>query len=442
MFRCADCGVDTPKWMGRCPACGEWNTLAEEVEVAAANHDAAGPVTSMPDIDAGQWAPRSTGVGELDRVLGGGLVPGSVTLLGGEPGVGKSTLLLQMAAAMADAGVEVLYVSAEESPQQVRLRAERLGAVHPALWVASETALPHVLDHIGRLSPAVVVIDSIQALADPDLGSAAGSVGQVRSCAAGLVVESKARGLATVLVGHVTKDGALAGPRVLEHAVDTVLMIEGERHHTLRLLRARKHRFGSTNELGVLEMTETGLVGVPDPSGLLLDDRCGGLPGSVVSPAMVGDRPVLVEIQALVAPSALSPPRRSAQGLDPGRLGMVLAVLERRTSLSLASVDVYGAAVGGVKVGEPAADLPAALSVASSRAGIAVAEDIVAFGEVGLAGEMRRVAGVDRRLEEAARLGFGRAVLPKSACPAGAPIELLGVATLSEAITLLGLDAA
>ena len=320
----------------------------------------------IAEIDALIGGPQSTGVEELDRVLGGGLVPGSVTLLGGEPGIGKSTLLLQLAATWP---TRTLYVSGEESAQQVRLRAERLGAIGPHLWLLAETSLPHIVASLDTAQPHLVIIDSIQSVADPDLGSAPGSVVQVRGCTHRLVAEAKRRGIPMVLVGHVTKDGALAGPRVLEHIVDTVLSFEGDRHHALRLLRAVKHRFGSTNELGVFEMVERGLVGVPDASSLFLTDRRTGVAGSAVTPTLEGHRPLLVEVQALTnRVNSGVPPRRSAQGLDPGRLALLLAVLDRRARLPMGQHEVFASAVGGVRLTEPGSDLPMCLAIVSALA--------------------------------------------------------------------------
>jgi len=387
----------------------------------------------IAEVDEEASAARPTGMAELDRVLGGGLVPGSVTLLGGEPGIGKSTLLLQALSSLARGGARCLLVSAEESKEQVRMRARRLGALEPALWLVSETSLPGVVAAIDEVRPDVVAVDSIQTVADPDLGTGPGSVTQVRECAQSLVALAKQGGPAIVLVGHVTKDGALAGPRALEHVVDTVLSFEGERHHALRLLRAVKHRFGATAELGLFEMADDGLRGVPDPSRLFLGDRRTGVPGSVVAPVLEGNRPLLVEVQALVAPSSLAQPRRSAHGIDGGRLALLVAVLHRRCQLPLAGADVYAAAVGGVRVSEPAADLAVALALASAVHGRPVRSDVVACGEVGLAGEVRQVAHTARRLAEAARLGFRRAVVPCSA-PAVEGIELVRVASLLDAV--------
>ena len=442
VHRCTECGTGAPRWSGRCNGCGEWNTLVEEVEEARSSsvsspavrgHKGEQPVPIL-EVDAAEFSARPTGIGELDRVLGGGFVPGSVTLVGGEPGIGKSTLLLQTLGALAATGARGLLVSAEESKQQVRLRAERLGTLDPRILLLSETSLPDVIAAIESTSPDYVVIDSIQTVFDPELSSAPGSVAQVRECAHQLVQLAKQRAMATVLVGHVTKEGALAGPRVLEHIVDTVLGFEGDRHHALRMLRAAKHRFGSTEELGLFEMTEQGLCGVPDPSGLFLGDRTTNVPGSVIVPAMEGHRPLLVEVQALVAPSSLAMPRRSAQGLDQGRLSLLLAVLERRVGLTFSGADVYVSAVGGVRINEPGADLAVALALASAMTGTALPPQLVACGEIGLGGELRQVGHTTRRLAEAARLGFDEAIVPTSAPDAPAGLRLHRVGSLGEAI--------
>jgi DNA repair protein RadA/Sms len=452
IHRCTECGGGAPRWSGRCATCGAWNTLVEEVDEARPAGGGlartAPPERPVPlhEVDLAAVATRPTGVEELDRVLGGGLVPGSVTLLGGEPGIGKSTLLLQALSSLARRGARCLLVSAEESRRQVRLRADRLQVDEPTLWLVSETALPDILAAASEVEPDVVVVDSIQTIHDPDLGSAPGSVAQVRECAHQLVRRAKERGTAIVLVGHVTKDGSLAGPRVLEHVVDTVLSFEGDRHHALRLLRAVKHRFGPTGELGLFEMAGPGLVGVPDPSGLLLGDRSVGgdgnaAPGSVVVPAMEGNRPLLVEVQALIAPTPYPQPRRSAQGLDGGRLALLVAVLERRVGLSFTGADVYASAVGGVAVTEPAADLPLALALAGALADRPLPSGLVGCGEVGLAGEVRQAVHTPRRLAEAARLGCTRAVVPASTpstCD-GTGLELVRVATLADAVARLGL---
>ena len=443
VYRCSACATAYPKWAGRCPSCEAWNSMVEDVEggepdiaaiVAATSGAIAMPIA---EIDALIGGPHSTGVEELDRVLGGGLVPGSVTLLGGEPGIGKSTLLLQLAATWP---TRTLYVSGEESAQQVRLRAERLGAIGPHLWLLAETSLPHIIASLDTAQPHLVIIDSIQSVADPDLGSAPGSVVQVRGCTHRLVAEAKSRGIPMVLVGHVTKDGGLAGPRVLEHIVDTVLSFEGDRHHALRLLRAVKHRFGSTNELGVFEMVERGLVGVPDASSLFLTDRRTGVAGSAVTPTLEGHRPLLVEVQALTnRVNTGAPPRRSAQGLDPGRLALLLAVLERRVRVPMAQHEVFASAVGGVRLTEPGSDLPMCLAIVSALADHPLPSDVISFGEVGLAGELRQVAHASRRLAEAARLGFTRAIVPANSANGVEGIALVRAATLNEALLAVGL---
>lgn len=442
VFACAACGAGQPKWAGRCPSCGEWNSLHEEQFVATpASHAAHEPAQRVADVDLAAYAPTPTGVDELDRVLGGGLVPGSVTLVGGEPGIGKSTLLLQAVQAIAGSGTACLYVSAEESKQQVRVRAERLGALADGLWLASDTSLAAIEHHVDTVAPSVVVIDSIQTVHDPELSSAPGTVAQVRQCAHRLVGLAKRRGLIMIAVGHVTKDGGLAGPRVLEHVVDTVVELEGDRQHGLRLLRAVKHRFGSTEGLGLFEMTEAGMRSVPDPSAVFLADRRPGVPGSVVVPTLDGRRPLVVELQALAAGSGLPTPRRSAQGADGGRLALLLAVLERRVGLSLSAHDVYATVIGGVRVHEPAADLGLALAVVSSLTDRPVPEGTVVIGEVGLGGEVRQVANLSRRLAEAARLGFTTALVPDGAVVDTAPMALRRVSHLAEVVDQLGLVA-
>ena len=445
VHRCTECGASSPKWAGRCPACGAWNSLVEEVEAPDAISTLAAGMSLFPagvampigEVNTQLSGPRASGISELDRVLGGGFVPGSVTLLGGEPGIGKSTLLLQLLAGWSG---RTLYVSAEESAQQVRLRAGRLDAVRPNLWLLPETSLPNIVAAIDDLSPELVIIDSIQTVADPDLLSAPGSVVQVRGCAHRLVQEAKHRGVTMVLVGHVTKEGGLAGPRVLEHVVDTVLSFEGERHHALRLLRASKHRFGPTSELGLFEMADAGLIPVPDPSQLFLADRRTGVPGSAVVPTIEGQRPLLVEVQALTnAVTGGAPPRRSAQGVDPGRLAMLLAVLDRRARVSLNAHEVFVSVVGGVRITEPGVDLSLCLAIASAMADRPLASDLVVFGEVGLAGELRQVSQTQRRLSEAARLGFSRAIVPANAPDSNSNIRVTRVATLAEALRVAGI---
>jgi DNA repair protein RadA/Sms len=393
---------------------------------------------AITDVGGEMVPPEPTGLPELDRVLAGGLTPGSVTLLGGEPGIGKSTLVLQAVAQMARRGRRALLVSAEESPPQVRRRAQRLDALVPGVWLVAETSMPAILAAVEEVRPDVLVVDSIQTVWDPEIESAAGSVGQVRGCAHQLVRLAKAGGPATILVGHVTKEGALAGPRVLEHLVDTVLSFEGDRHHALRLLRATKHRYGPTGELGLFEMGGEGLAGIADAGGLFLADRRPGTAGSVVFPAIEGQRPVLLEIQALVVATNLATPRRSTTGFDSGRLAMLLAVLERRAGIALGGHDVYVSVVGGVRIAEPGADLAVCLALASSLTCLPVREGWITVGEVGLGGEIRQVAQTPRRLSEAARLGFTRALVPERA-PTDGPLATKRVATVADAIDA-GLD--
>jgi DNA repair protein RadA/Sms len=445
VFRCQSCDGQAPQWAGRCPTCGAWNSLVEELQRTAS--PTAGVRTGsaplpIADVDASAAVARSTGVAELDRVLDGGMVSGSVTLLGGEPGIGKSTLLLQAAAGLTGGGAQVLYVSAEESAAQVRVRADRLGALRPKLWMVAESSLPAVLAAINEVAPDVVVVDSIQTVHDPDVASAAGSVTQVRACAQAFVELAKQRGVTVVLVGHVTKDGSLAGPRTLEHLVDTVLSFEGDRHHALRFLRATKHRFGATHELGVFEMGESGLSVVDDAAGLFLADRRPEVSGSAVVPVLEGSRPLLVELQALAAPVAnpTGSPHRSVQGVDRSRVDVVLAVLQQHVGIAVHQADVFVSVVGGVRLVEPGVDLGLALAIASAMSGEPLPPDLVALGEVGLGGEVRQVRHTDRRLVEAARLGFARAIVPRLAPEGPAGIDLIRVDSVGEAVAATGLS--
>lgn len=441
VHRCTSCGAGSPKWSGRCPNCGDWNTLAEEV-AAVSSAPALAPASEplpITQLSAGGGGPVPTGLDEVDRVLGGGLVPGSVTLFGGEPGVGKSTLVLQLLARRAAAGAKVLYVTGEESTEQVRLRAERLGALEPSLLLVAETTLPSVLAHMAAVQPELCVVDSVQTLHDPELGAAPGSVTQVRECAHQLVQAAKASGTSLVLVGHVTKDGQLSGPRVLEHVVDTVLSMEGDRNHAVRVLRAQKHRFGSTEEVGLFRHTGSGLEPVPDPSAMFLSDRGAGGEGSVVTATIEGQRPLLVEVQSLVVSSSLPQPRRSVQGLDSGRVALLLAVLEKRLGLPVGKLDVYAMTAGGVRLREPGADLAVCAAVASSLSGRPVRMDTIVCGEVGLGGELRQVGRFDRRLAEAARMGFRRAVVPATSPPVDVDIVCMPAFDLVDAFELLDL---
>jgi len=424
--------------VGRCTSCSAWNSLLE-TRASIAGVAQLGNVQPMTALEPGAATTVPTGMAEADRCLDGGLVPGSVTLLGGDPGIGKSTFTLQLAAARVRAGGRVLLVSAEESASQVRLRADRLGAVLDDLWLAGDASVEAILAHADRLQPDLLIVDSIQTVYLAADAGAPGSVGQVRGCAQRLVVEAKARGMATLLVGHVTKDGSLAGPKLLEHVVDTVLELTGDRHHTLRMLRVVKHRFGRGDEVGLFEMGGDGLWSVDDPSRLFLADRAPDVAGSVVLPTLEGHRPLLVEVQALVVRATTQHPRRSPRGLDPRRLALLLAVLERRSGVDLGALDVYATVVGGVHVTEPAADLPLALAVVSATTGRQLGDDVVVVGEVGLGGEVRQVTGMERRLQESHRLGFRRAVIPAAAPDPPPGLEVVRVGTLSEAVLVTGL---
>ena len=426
-FVCQACGAAHPKWQGRCDACGEWNTLAEEAPAPSRAPGPAGRTAGGRRVEfvglQGRTAPPPripTGIAELDRVLGGGLVPASAVLVGGDPGIGKSTILLQAAARIAASGRRVLYVSGEEAVEQVRLRALRLGLADAPLGLAAATALRDIAASLEEeRDAALVVIDSIQTLWLDALDSAPGTVAQVRACAAELIRLAKTRGFAVVLVGHVTKEGTLAGPRVLEHMVDATLYFEGDRGHQFRILRAVKNRFGATDEIGVFEMTERGLEEVPNPSALFLAERRGNVSGSAVFAGIEGTRPVLVEVQALLAHSAGGSPRRSVVGWDAQRLSMLLAVLEARCGLSLGANDVYLNIAGGLRIAESAADLAVAAALVSAATDRPTEADTVYFGEVGLSGEVRQVAQAEARLREAQKLGFGAAVLPRRAARGG-----------------------
>lgn len=410
------------------------------------------PARPIAEIDVEASRARSTGVDELDRVLGGGIVPGAVVLLAGEPGVGKSTLLLDVASRAARAGRQgsreatgrrVLYITGEESAGQVRLRAERIGALDAHLLLAAETDLGTVLGHVEQIEPDLLVVDSVQTIASAAIEGAAGGVSQVREVAGALIAVAKERDMPVVLVGHVTKDGSVAGPRTLEHLVDVVCQFEGERHSRLRLLRATKNRFGPTDEVGCFDLTESGIEGLTDPSGLFVSNALHHVPGTCVTVTLEGRRPLATEVQALVAPSMLANPRRTTSGIDSSRLAMVLAVLQRRVGARLADQDVYVSTVGGARVVEPSADLALALATASSRENIALPRGLVAVGEVGLAGEIRPVTGTTRRLAEAARLGFVRAVVPAGSVEAGtapAGMEILEAGDLAEAVRACGVS--
>ena len=441
-FVCQHCGYASAKWLGRCPECGEWNSLVEE---ATQSGKPAGAVTSadkprsIAEVEVDHAPRMRTGIHELDRVLGGGLVAGSLVLLGGDPGIGKSTLLLQALDGVARAGKQVLYVSGEESVQQTALRAGRLGVQTKSLHVLAETQLERILDEATAMRPAVLAVDSVQTMHAASLESIPGSVGQVRETAGRLLTFAKTKGVPVVLVGHVTKDGSLAGPKTLEHVVDCVLYFEGERTHNYRVLRTTKNRFGSTNEIGVFEMRAEGLGEVANPSALFLAERPVGAPGSIVVASVEGSRPILVEIQALVAHAA-GMPRRTALGIDPNRVSLLLAVIERRAGIDVLGQDVFVNVAGGVRLSEPASDLGVLAAVASSARSRPVDPHTLCFGEVGLAGEVRAVAGAELRLAEAKKLGFRRCVLPelsRSQLLGKPELELVGVRDVGSALDAL-----
>ena len=414
-YRCSECGWTAVKWVGRCGECQAWGTVAETAGPAAARTTSATSVTPalrIGFVDAERSGARPTGVDEFDRVLGGGLAAGAVVLVAGEPGIGKSTLLLDVAARAARTGQSVLYVSGEESAAQVRLRAERIEAMASCLYLAAETDLGAVLGQIEALQPDLVIVDSVQTIASGEVEGSAGGVSQVREVASCLIREAKRRGTSVLLVGHVTKDGSIAGPRVLEHLVDVVVQFEGERHSRLRLVRAVKNRYGPTDEVGCFELSDAGITGLADPSGLFLSHRDIYVPGTCVTVTLEGRRPLVAEVQALVGRTGAPSPRRTTSGMDSARVAMVSAVLDRRANIGVGTADCYVATVGGVRIAEPAADLAVALALAGSFADRSVPPLSVAVGEVGLAGEVRLVPGIPRRLAEAARLGFRRAFVP------------------------------
>ncbi len=447
-YVCQNCGAVHLRWEGRCPDCGEWNTLVETVVETRPRPEARQPLaptseaTSLPEIEMEAFERLRLPLEEFNRVLGGGIVPGSAVLLGGDPGIGKSTLLLQTSAQVARLGGSVLYVSGEESARQIRMRAERLGIRDPNLYVLAEINLRQIMGHIERLQPRLAVVDSIQSVYLDDLESAPGSVSQVRECAAALLRLAKATGVPIFLVGHVTKTGAIAGPRVLEHIVDTVLYLEGERFHAYRLLRSVKNRFGSTDEVGVFEMTEQGLQEVRNPSEAFLAERLPNAAGSAIAVTMEGTRPLLVEVQALTSPSPFAQPRRTANGVDFARLLLLVAVLSKRVGLNLSNQDVFVNVVGGLRINEPAADLAVAVAIASSYRNRPVAADLAVVGEVGLSGELRSVGQLERRLREAQKLGFRRCLVPplRGRERPEVEMEVLPVRTLDEAleVSLLG----
>ncbi|MGH7791167.1 MAG: DNA repair protein RadA [Thermodesulfobacteriota bacterium] len=456
-FVCQSCGNSSARWLGKCPACGEWNSYVEEkVEKEKRGSVKSDPYSSavaITKIQIGREERILTKIAELDRVLGGGFVPGSVVLVGGDPGIGKSTLALQMlnnvgsstyskdAKSGVSAKISVLYVTGEESPEQVKMRAERIGVGRDTIFVFSETLVESIIEQIRKLSPEVVVIDSIQTMYTEDFPSSPGSVGQIRECTAKLMQYAKINGTAVFLIGHVTKEGTIAGPKVLEHLVDTVLYFEGGREHPYRILRAVKNRFGSTNEIGVFEMKDSGVREVTNPSEIFLSERPKGASGSVVTPSLEGTRPILVEIQALVSPCNFGVPRRTTIGLDYNRVSLLVAVLEKRAGLHILGQDIFMNVAGGVRIEEPAIDLGISMAIVSSFLNKPVEPDVVVFGEVGLAGEIRGVSQVELRLKEAEKLGFKKCVLPKINLerlkPSESSISLVGVSSIESAIEAL-----
>ena len=442
VFFCTYCGNETPKWQGRCPACGQWNTIQEHTEreslVRKAENRSVTAHTPqrLCEVDSDDQTRFYTGMGELDRVLGGGAVSGSLVLVGGAPGIGKSTLLLQICNSLCT-GRKVLYVSGEESEKQIKLRAERIGVSPSDLYILSETRLTDVLDSVNRLQPDILIVDSIQTLYSEINESSPGSISQVKDCTMAMMQLSKSQGLTVFVVGHINKDGAIAGPKVLEHMVDCVLYFEGDPNSAYRLLRAAKNRFGSTNEIGVFEMVDSGLKEVPNPSKMLLEGRPEGASGTCVACVMEGTRPMLAEVQALVTKTTFNVPRRTTEGFDFNRAVLLLAVAEKRGGMKLSAFDAYINVIGGLQLNEPAADLPVILAVASSYRDQPIPDDLIAIGEVGLTGEIRAVSQMNQRLAEAARLGFKKCIIPKNGTdklniPAG--LSVYRVRNLREAI--------
>lgn len=443
IYVCQSCGYQASKWLGRCPDCGEWNSLTEEVAASGARkssaHDMGNPQT-INTICLNPELRLKSGIAEFDRTLGGGLVPGSLVLIGGDPGIGKSTLLLQVVAGLAEQGLKALYFSGEESPQQLKLRAERLAVRSDGLYVLAGTCIENLFEKIGLLGPVLLVIDSIQTIYTDALPSAPGSVSQVREVASRLLVWAKKTGVPTFLIGHVTKDGAIAGPKVLEHLVDTVLYFEGNNSHAFRILRAVKNRYGSTNEIGVFEMKDTGLHEVGNPSRIFLEERPKGASGSVVFPCLEGTRPLLVEIQALVGPSPFGMPRRTSLGVDHNRISLLVAVLGKRMGIEMGDQDIFVNVAGGLRVDEPAADLGIVSAMISSFLDRPVDHKMVVFGEVGLAGEVRGVSRAALRIKEAQKLGFSRCILSKSnteGCNNMSGMDLVGIESVKSLLEVL-----
>ena len=445
IYACQNCGSQSPKWVGRCHDCGQWDSMIEEtfspiLDKTAKNRGVTEhPPQSITDIKITNDERLESGISELDRVLGGGVVNGSAILIGGDPGIGKSTILLQAMSALSEKGNKVLYISGEESAVQTRMRGKRLGTDSKNLFILAETSLEIIINEIAKLKPKTVVVDSVQTIFTEELSSAPGSISQVREVAGRLIHASKSSGMATFLVGHVTKDGAIAGPRVLEHMVDTVLYFEGDRGHPFRILRAVKNRFGSTNEIGVFEMKESGLEEVANPSMLFLSERPKDVSGTVVIPSLEGTRPLLLELQSLVAPCNFGAPRRTSMGVDHNRVSLMAAVMEKKVGIKFIDMDIFVNIIGGVKMDEPALDLPLAIAMASSLMDKPIPSDIIIFGEVGLAGEVRGIGQAELRLKEAKKMGFKRALLPKNNVDTlkKSKMNLIGVNSIKEALDVL-----
>ncbi|MBN1870147.1 MAG: DNA repair protein RadA [Candidatus Omnitrophica bacterium] len=447
VFICQNCGIQSPRWAGKCPGCDSWNSLVEEIDAPLTDKRNRVTLKDEPvlltDVMTGEEKRHVTGLREFDTVMGGGIIPGAVTLIGGDPGIGKSTLALQVGCALSERRLKVLYVSGEESVQQTRLRAQRLSAKeNKSLYIVNQVNLEDMIGYINKMRPDVVVVDSVQVIYSPEISSSPGSVSQVRECAAILTHLAKSKGISLFIIGHVTKDGMLAGPRVLEHIVDTVLYFEGERYSTYRILRTTKNRFGSTNEIGVFEMTPAGLIEVANPSELFLSERPRDASGSVVVPIMEGSRPFLVEIQGLVSRSNFSMVRQKAQGFDANRLSLLVAVLEKRLGLNLQDKDIFLNVAGGVKVMDPAADLGVGIALASALLDKPVAFDTVILGEVGLSSEVRSISQLAVRVNEADKLGFKTCIVPKNNLKMNKDlkkknINIIGVETVKEALEAL-----
>ena len=449
IFVCSSCGYESAKWLGKCPACNEWNSFYEEKVVNSTSSSSSingsrrekAVPKKLKEVEGIETSRTSTGIGELDRVLGGGLVKGSLVLVGGEPGIGKSTLILQLCDKVKGEG-KVLYVSGEESAEQVKIRADRLNINNDDLMFLGETNIDSIQNAITSINPKLVIIDSIQTMYSEEITSAAGTVSQVREITARIMRMCKDNGITTIIIGHVTKDGNIAGPRVLEHMVDTVLYIEGERYFSYRILRGVKNRFGSTNEVGMFEMKNEGMVEITNPSSILISERNDNPAGSVIVASMEGTRPLLIELQALTTPSVYGIPKRTANGIDYNRLAVLIAVIEKRAGIGLGTQDVYLNVVSGIKIGEPAVDLGVVLACTSSYKNVSIPQDVVAIGEVGLTGEVRAVNMIEKRLKEAERLGFKKCIIPESnkkLLKDSFKLDIIGVRNINEAIKGLGL---